>query len=1422
MAQGTIDQLNFEAIINHKGFDASIKAMEDAANKLNVNLSSILESLGKKGGSFANSIKSANTHLTSMTGLLRSVSQLTGAAFGVVGLKRFLSTLIDITGQFEVQKMALGAMLQDLGKADKIFGEYRKLALESPYTFQEFTKFGKQLTAFNIPAEDLVGTTKMLADVAAGLGVDMQRIILAYGQIKSAGVLKGMELRQLTEAGVPILDSLAKQIEKTTGKTVQLAEVFDMISKKQIPFAMVEQAFKDMTSEGGKFYNMQEVLVETLAGKIGKLKDTWQQALYDIGSAQSGILKGGVDLLTNLVSNYDKLGKVLLELVGVYGAYKVAMAIATTMAHGYTLAETVQIGVLIAAEKAQAMLNATILKNPYAIVAAAVAALVIAMVDFNKAASQSVNYNKTLKDVTQDFVGDLQTEKEELRHTFDRMEKLGASNEEYIRLKDRIISKYGEYLSDVEKENLAIGKLSGVYESLALSIEKVAMARAREAGEEDLQGQLSKTIQGITKKFNRAYGAGGWNEQSQSVREELLDYIFGRKSQDDLTKESRRFTNEANTLVNILRNQYSQAAKAVEKGEQALNDAFGARGKKDKGGGNASVILTDWQEKVKARLGGDEKMSNLFDFKENETWESYYTRMGGEYEKVTKDLLHAYNEADKKLYQERKVFLEALNKDFGGALLPGSKSYNKNVREGESEEAKATRERIAGIKAEIQVLQKYKQTYESMSGLLGSDIAKGVTNQIYGTNFTNFDFTSRIVELTDSLRALGDAAGADSVLSSLGLGEGKELEAKLKKAQQIAKTYRGLIEAWDAKDMDADDDTFFGKLTKIVSDLNTKSNELFLKFKKGKETLRGIDINDPTQRAAVVRGLMDEGMSEEAANEFWDTFVAKGETALTELYVNNLGKLRTNAQQSVNALADTWVKEQTKNMSLTQWGDKSIGQVYRLYKDLKTLAEGEGIDDKMKERLESNLLSIEDFCKLTKTEFRKLSKEAKEELEKKAIQTLKKFASEVGSLSTEIKNFAEASGKEGLAAVADGMSEIADVAGNVLEGFSQGGWIGAAVAGVTSIATGMLQAATEAERFKRELAEAAEEARVLTFKESLSSGVDSIFGEDNIKQLNNAADALKAIKKAISSLNKTTPGEFRTKNSFWYRFGHGFGHDNKYERYSLREMAESIGRGSDLYDEYGNLNSEVLQAILDKYDNLKESDKDWITQAMHNSEMYAAAMEQLDQVMESVVGDVATSAADTIVNGWIEARKAALDYTDILDDVAQSYSKMVIKSMILDDVLNEDAVKALKDAFISGDSAKAMSLVEENLKAVAGLEPVFQQVLETFDPYFKRDGSERSASSKALQTNFSQDTIDYWSGQLTLLVEYSRRGDEQRDALIGLVSRLGEGTASDPNYTANVQTYLAAIQGDTSAIRGDIRAMKMTIQDMGDKGVKMR
>ena len=277
------------------------------------------------------SSSSLNRTFRSQSGIVGQLGDQISNMFSIYALERFAGRLIEIGGQFQTQHIALKAMLGDAAKADAIFGKIKGLAIESPYTFMDLASYTKQLAAFSIPYNELYDTTKRLADISAGLGVDMGRIILAYGQVRSAAFLRGQEVRQFTEAGIPLLDALAKKFTELEGRVVSVGEVFDKISSREVPFEMVKEVLWDMTNEGGQFFNMQEQLVESLSGKYEKLKDSLQIMLSEIANSGNSVLGGGLDLLTSFTDRWKDLVQVLGAVVAGIGLYKATLLVINTL-----------------------------------------------------------------------------------------------------------------------------------------------------------------------------------------------------------------------------------------------------------------------------------------------------------------------------------------------------------------------------------------------------------------------------------------------------------------------------------------------------------------------------------------------------------------------------------------------------------------------------------------------------------------------------------------------------------------------------------------------------------------------------------------------------------------------------------------------------------------------------------------------------------------------------------------------------------------------------------------------------------------------------------------------------------------------------------------------------------------------------------
>ncbi len=279
----------------------------------------------------------ANREYANQSSYLQRLVQRMAAYWSIHQVSNFLTNVREVTAQFELQRVSLGAIIQDQTRANALFSEIKQFALKSPVSIMDLTKYTKQVAAYRIENDKLFDTTKRLADVSVGLGVDMGRLVLAYGQVKAASYLRAAEIRQFTEAGIPMLELLAEKFKKLNGEAVTTGQVMEMVSKRMVDFEMVEGIFNDMTSAGGMFYNMQEKQGNTLYGMWMKLGDA-ASVMYDqIGNTEgvnSG-MKSLIETLTNLMRNW----KAWAKTVQAWGAIIAALTVTLWLNQAATKAD---------------------------------------------------------------------------------------------------------------------------------------------------------------------------------------------------------------------------------------------------------------------------------------------------------------------------------------------------------------------------------------------------------------------------------------------------------------------------------------------------------------------------------------------------------------------------------------------------------------------------------------------------------------------------------------------------------------------------------------------------------------------------------------------------------------------------------------------------------------------------------------------------------------------------------------------------------------------------------------------------------------------------------------------------------------------------------------------------------------------------
>lgn len=302
-------------------------------------INAAIKRLDKANRDAVASSKNLGTAYESLTkshhNLLDTAGQLQRAfalMFSVSQIRGYISQIAKVRGEFELQQRSLEAILQNKTQADAIFNKTVALAVQSPFQIKDLISYTKQLAAYRIESDKLYDTTKRLADVSAGLGVDMQRLILAYGQVKAAAYLRGTEVRQFTEAGINLYGELQAYFKEVKGEAYTTAQIVDMISKRMVTFEDVEAIFRRITDQGGIFYNMQAIQAETLQGKIANLKDSIDVMLNDIGKANEGAFKGTIDFANTLIRNWESVANVGKAIIAVFALVKLnSMMMGRTM-----------------------------------------------------------------------------------------------------------------------------------------------------------------------------------------------------------------------------------------------------------------------------------------------------------------------------------------------------------------------------------------------------------------------------------------------------------------------------------------------------------------------------------------------------------------------------------------------------------------------------------------------------------------------------------------------------------------------------------------------------------------------------------------------------------------------------------------------------------------------------------------------------------------------------------------------------------------------------------------------------------------------------------------------------------------------------------------------------------------------------------
>ena len=491
----------------------ALKYLQDALSKTKPNTpewnnaNKVYQETKKRLDDIKKSMESVKTQTNSIIPNLQNLAMQFGLVFSVQQLNQWVQHMVDVRAQFELQQIALRSIIQDKQKADEVFAQVQQLALKSPFSIMQLNTYTKQMAAYGVEADKLVDTTKRLADVSAGLGVDMGRLILAYGQVKTANYLRATEVRQFTEAGLNITQELANYFTELNGKMVTAGDVTEMITKRMVKFEDVAEVFKRVTSAGGMFYEMQEKQSEGLKGQIQRIGDAYSIMLNDIGKSHQGTIAAVLSTIRNIISSWRSVASYITVAAKAAAAY---IGVAKFAAIVEMLNKTATGYKLVAfatnsATAAQLKNNAAVVANPYALAAAAIALVVAGIYEWATATDQ---LTEDLQRMQEETFADATNSVARFTELADTVRDVTKAYSERKEAMDEIQRSYGDILPMQQLEMDGIMSISDGYKEATDAIREYYRIKLEEEQKSAIESSTASKMQKASSKIVSKYTSG--------------------------------------------------------------------------------------------------------------------------------------------------------------------------------------------------------------------------------------------------------------------------------------------------------------------------------------------------------------------------------------------------------------------------------------------------------------------------------------------------------------------------------------------------------------------------------------------------------------------------------------------------------------------------------------------------------------------------------------------------------------------------------------------------------------------------------------------------------------------------------------------------------------------------------------------------
>lgn len=1419
-----------------------------------------------------NAFKSMSNNITSESSKIDKTLRTIGAGvagyFTIGALKDFGKAVINARGEIESFQISFDTLIGNKDKAAAFFAELKDFAVKTPLLLNDLAKGGQLLLGFGVDLDKVMPTLKQIGDISMGNADRFNSLTLAFAQMSATGKLMGQDLLQMVNAGFNPL----KTMSETTGKSMETLK--DEMSKGAISADMVAKAFEDATAKGGKFNGMLEKQSKGIKGSISNLEGAIQDALNDMGEKGQGIITEGISLATTAVQNYEKLGSILAGMIATYGMYKVAVILATEAEKGYTVAQTLNYKVLLLAEKAQKLLNATMLANPYVLAAVALGAIITAAWAFH----------------------DSTTAGERAQARFNEKQREAAEAEDKRRQEvDRLVSSSRDAaLSDLQRgQSLAAlrkeyPKIFAQYDIETIKLADILKLKRQINAEDDLRARVKeKTDFVLIEKEIQKYEAivkanpganGGYVKRLQelrAVRDAMLEKRGENISEQFLSGMKDVNADELQHYIDVLNKKISSLGDNAKVKMKLPIDVKGTLS--DEAIYDVKTIrsLIESVSTTRNKKLNPEKVEMYGEAynKAKEEWEAAKAGL----EAIEKDR----DKFSKKQYEAAKTRKETAKKAYEKLGGKTEKALKKEETEAQKKQREANELKVEQAERQ-QKIDEYDKERANQEKQSEFDIRQ---SRIDGMK-EGFEKEKAQIDLTYDRLIEANRLRQEQWVKEL---KDKEKEEWINQNPDYKKEGKIFNPSFTVADLSAGQQKQLKEYTDVANEYQKKANDkllkdLFDKYKNYEQRRTDINKQYDAERKAIENGKTADGKDvsqdvkdaaiielekkrKEAIKGVNDEEVAtmqKSSDLLVKLFedasnksVSEINKIVSETEQMMSYLSKTKAEDITPKFGFTAEQLKTLKASPEQIKAIQK-AVNELYSAGVKRNPFSALIKgIKDLFKSGEDDGNKSTEAKLAKIGEAAAES----ADLVGNMAGSLSDMFEAMGNNGAAEAMDTVQNVMSAVSNIGEGFAKGGIVGGIAAAVGEAANFIGKAFAAEARHQAALKEIMNETisqqrayNLLLMQQNLEyERATTIFGTDSYGK---AKNAITVMKEAVAALNKELEGtEEQKKNQSNSPFGFiGALLGIKDPKATLKKAYAGLadieiktghektglfgwGKGKDVYssileiypqliDENDKFNASLAETIMNTR-TMSDEDKAALQNMIDLSKQAEEALQAVKDYLTDIFGELGNTMSDALVDAFKNGTDAAQAFTDSVSDMLEKLAKEMIYTVTIAPYI-EKAQEQMLD-IMQNDSLtdeqkfnNYVSILDGLTSGVLSQQDTYNALMKKYKEMagekgvdiFKPDEEERKASSKAGITA-SQDSVDEMSGRVTTIQGHTYTINENVKVLVAVSSQALEKLTSIDRNTKDLcdKTDKVIEQNDS---------IKREVSNINTRGVFMK